>query len=235
MKLSAVYIDDYYPDENFYRQAVALLSGERARKLEKLHFAEDRVRSMLGELLLRINLKQVWGIGSGEIRFVYNEYGKPRLERHPQLHFNLTHSGRWVAAAIDEAPVGVDVEQIKPVDMGIAERFFTPSEQQYIQGETDGNKLTSFYRIWTLKESYIKAKGKGLSIPLNRFSVELANEQIHVKDFMGEDKAAWFFKSYEDLPGYAMAVCSAQSSIPDQVECKSLQEIQSELLMLSEI
>ncbi len=70
-------------------------------------------------------------------------------------------------------PVGVDIEKIRPIDFAIAERFFTASEYRLLMDTAEQERLQLFYTLWTLKESYIKFVGKGLSIPLDSFAIEL--------------------------------------------------------------
>jgi 4'-phosphopantetheinyl transferase len=230
MKIAAVYIDEFNLNDELFRLSMDVISEERAHKVEKLHFAEDKIRSILGELLVRINLNENWGIENRYIQFEFNEFGKPQLKNHPQLHFNISHSGRWVVAVIDKCPIGLDVEQMKPIDLGIAERFFAPAEKQYILCQPPERSLMGFYQIWTLKESYIKAVGRGLSIPLDSFSFELTKDRIFLSDSISEEE--WFFKIYEDLSGYVLAICSAQPNIPDKVYRFSLAELQNKIIQL---
>ncbi|GIP23184.1 4'-phosphopantetheinyl transferase superfamily protein [Paenibacillus sp. J22TS3] len=227
MKIAAVYIEEFDINNEWYRRMMELISEERAQKVNKLHFAEDKIRSILGEMLIRIHLREAWKMEEKHIQFEYNEFGKPRLQNHPQLHFNISHSGQWVIAAVDECPIGLDVEQIKPIDLDIAERFFAPAEIQYISDQPLERRLTSFYHIWTLKESYIKAVGKGLSIPLDSFSLVPTGDRIILNTLT--DGGDWFFRVYEDLSGYALAICSAHNHIPNQIHCLSLAEFQHKL------
>ena len=82
--------------------------------------------------------------------------------------FNVSHTGNYVACALSDEPVGIDIEQMRPSDQKIAERFFTLDERAYISAN---DSTASFYEIWTKKESRIKWEGRGLSKPLPSFSV----------------------------------------------------------------
>ncbi len=227
MKIAAVYIDHFTLDVQFFQQCMKILSEERAKRVVKLHFAEDQIRSSIGELLVRLCLQEDWGIELHQIQFDYNEFGKPRLRHYPGLHFNISHSGQWVVAAVGESTLGVDVEQIQAIDLEIAERFFSARETEYILCQPPTNRLTAFYRIWTLKESYIKAVGKGLSIPLDSFSFELVGNCVRWNgETTGEQ---WQFCTFQDLPGYALSICSDRVDIPETIQKMTLSQLQGKL------
>jgi 4'-phosphopantetheinyl transferase len=112
--------------------------------------------------------------------FDYSGRGKPSLRGAPSLRFNLAHTrGRAALAVILEREVGIDVEAICPqLDaQRIARRFFSQQEQEFLQ-QLSGEKLDrAFFRCWTRKEAYVKARGEGLSIPLNQFDVSVMEDQ----------------------------------------------------------
>jgi phosphopantetheine--protein transferase-like protein len=101
-----------------------------------------------------------------------DEHGKPYLVGHTDFHFNISHAGRYVVCAFSDAPVGIDIEVIASADMKIAERFFAGREKMYIFEQTsEFAQREAFYRVWTMKEAYIKREGRGLGIPLPSFDV----------------------------------------------------------------
>ncbi len=93
--------------------------------------------------------------------------GKPYLPDWPAVQLSLSHSGGYGVCAVSDAPVGVDVELIRPLRRDVPGRFFTPAEQAWLTGRPE----SAFFRLWTRKESFVKALGRGLTLPLNRFSV----------------------------------------------------------------
>lgn len=153
-----------------FQQFELMISTERREKIKKYYFDEDKKRSILAEVLLRHSLKKDFGISSEQIQFINNNYGKPKLKNFEHIHFNLAHSGDWVVCVVSDAPIGIDVEQIKTIDIGIAKAFFTSDEYKDILSQPKENQIKYFHKLWTLKESYVKAEGKGLYIPLNSFS-----------------------------------------------------------------
>lgn len=96
------------------------------------------------------------------------------------IHYNISHSDKQVTGSTDNLPVGIDVEQIKPIDIKISERFFSKHEFNKLLGKSYTEREPYFYELWTLKESYIKAVEKGLSIPLDSFTIRINGGNITV-------------------------------------------------------
>ncbi len=123
----------------------------------------------------------------------------------PDFYFNLTHSGDYVAIAYGSSPVGVDIEQIRTdgVRNSIAQRFFTPQEQKL------ATTPEGFFQIWSMKESYLKCLGTGLSYPMQ--SVDVLTEPLAEQFYIGK------------LPGHTLAVFSGD--LDKKVEEFSLQQL----------
>lgn len=166
-----------YVDEEDYTLFYDLVSAERKTKISNYIFIMDKLRCLLAEVLLRYILWKHFSI-KDDISFTYNEYGKPQLEFFNQIYFNISHSGDWVLCGVADNPIGVDVEKVIDIDINIARRFFTLNEYNYILQQPIEKQKYIFFMFWTLKESFIKAIGKGLNIPLNSFSFQLINDQI---------------------------------------------------------
>jgi 4'-phosphopantetheinyl transferase len=137
---------------------------------------------LLGEALARQAIAEQLGVVPSEIAISADQYGKPELPAYPHLHFNISHSGKYVVCAICGSPVGIDVESHQRRDfLEIAQRFFHAEETEYIKSfSTEDERAVAFTDIWTMKESYIKRDGRGLTIPLASFSVlSLQNITFH--------------------------------------------------------
>lgn len=160
----------------------SLLSKEKQIRVEKFVREKDKCQCILGELLLRYSLWNFYDYKFKNIEFSYNEFGKPRLRYidNRNIHFNISHSGNWIVCGIYNQPVGIDVECIDNNNniSGIVQRFFTDVENYYIQMQIPNRQTEAFFKLWTLKESYIKCVGKGLSIPLNSFSINIIGDEI---------------------------------------------------------
>lgn len=126
--------------------------------------------------------------------------GKPYLKDWPDVQFNLSHSGAYGVCAISNAPVGVDVEMIRPLRQDVAKRFFTKTEQGYLSARP----AEEFFRLWTRKESFTKAIGKGLTLPMDRFSV--------LDDILYYGGVAWFFHAHPVENGYLTVCCQQPES-----------------------
>lgn len=143
----------------------------RRKKIASLRAADSRRLSLGAGILLYLALKQR-GIDGGRVKIEEGKYGQPRLPDHPEIHFSLSHGGNRALCAICAWPVGCDVENLGRGNRKLAGRFFHPEEQEALGGERDPEAWDRlFTRIWTRKESYLKATGRGLSLPMSSFSV----------------------------------------------------------------
>ncbi|MBD3314987.1 MAG: 4'-phosphopantetheinyl transferase superfamily protein [Chitinivibrionales bacterium] len=169
-------------DKRARRLIESTVSSERLERSRRYHFKEDTIRSLMSECLLKMYAHRRFGPAFSSISLIYNEYGKPLLKNHPDIHFNLSHSGNWVACALSDKPVGVDVEAKKKINLSLAKRFFSPEEYGFIT-ENPEESNDRFFRIWVLKESYIKAIGMGLSCGLDTFCLiengRISRQAIH--------------------------------------------------------
>lgn len=107
-----------------------------------------------------------------------DENGKPYFKKHPDFHFNISHSEDIIAVAMSSAPVGVDIEKLRDVNPKIAERHFTEKEKSYVKTNAD------FFYVWTRKEAYLKKTGVGLRQSLSSFCVL---EDNNIKTFIMKD------------------------------------------------
>ena len=152
-----------------FNALLPFVSSERQEQIRKFQFYRDKQNCLLGDVLARIEICRATKISNNQLQFSVNAYGKPYLNNSPHIHFNISHTGHYVACVVADEPVGIDVELIKNVNIKIAKRFFTPDETAYII--EDRRQAYRFYEVWTKKESRIKWEGKGLYKPLPSFSV----------------------------------------------------------------
>lgn len=169
---------DALTDPAFLNEVNAWLSLEEAHRYRRLVQPERRRRFLAARALTRWALARYPGVPHpAQIEFEYNAFGKPVLAgRQAPLQFNLSHSCGLLALAITrKGPIGVDVEHLGSVrkrnTSGIARRFFSRLEVDELARLDAELRHSLFVDVWTLKEAYIKAMGKGLSLPLDSFSV----------------------------------------------------------------
>lgn len=160
-----------------FERAFALLTPDEQSRAIKFRLPLLRDRFVAGRAALRHILAQYVGIPPAKVAFDYNTHGKPRLrpgrDKGAPLAFNCSHSEDcFVCAVTLDGDIGVDVESIKRSRpcTEIAERFFHSEEAAWLRALPHTEQADEFYAIWTAKEAYMKALGKGMSLSLNSFS-----------------------------------------------------------------
>ena len=155
-----------------YEAAFARMEPEKQQRVSRLHFAEDRRRTVAADALARAQVAAFCGISPDAVSLAVGEHGKPYAVGL-DVAFSLSHSGDLVVCAVSDRPVGVDVERVRPIGLRVARRFFTREEQEALLDEQsaqallercdDPDTLWRFYRYWTAKEAYFKRLGVGAS------------------------------------------------------------------------
>jgi 4'-phosphopantetheinyl transferase len=192
-----------------------LLSDDERRRADKFLFDRHRRRFAVGRSSLRQILSNYVDVLAADIQFAYSGLGKPRLvgsEVGHGLCFNFSNSHeRALLAIAKDVEIGVDIERVRSRDSldGLAERFFAPTEKQYILGQSDPERTTSFFHCWTRKEAFLKAIGKGLTFPLRDVTVELVPEAtvriLQINDAF-ERAPEWMLDNLVVEPDYVAAL-----------------------------
>ena len=170
---------DQARDPHLLERYDKLLSEDEREKRDRFRFPKDQELCLLARALVRTVLSRYADVPAEAWRFVTNEYGRPEVDEprsERSLKFNLSHTnGLVVCVVAREREVGVDVEdrERRGKLLEVAERFFSASEVAALRRLPEAEQLDRFFFYWTLKEAYIKARGKGLAIPLSQFSFEL--------------------------------------------------------------
>ena len=136
-----------------------IIKKEKFDKIFKLKNNNDKLRSLVGELIL-IELFNKNNIKYQEIEIIYNEYGKP-LIKDSKYFYNISHSGDYVICALSNKQIGIDIEKVRDINLKISNQFATKSEKEYI------NNPKTFFQIYILKEAYFKMLGTNLNNILN--------------------------------------------------------------------
>lgn len=198
-------------------QWLPYIPKEKRERIPRFRHWQDAQRTLLGYSLLSYLIHRETGIPRERMELTFDYYGKPHLQG-AELYFNLSHSGDWIACVIGPKTVGVDVEKIQPIDLSIAEHFFASQEVSDLMALPEEKRYDYFFTLWSLKESYIKAEGKGVSIPLNSFWFrqtpvgEITFENIHQED-------KWRYQLYSFDPSYKLAVSVDKTlSCPERVQ-----------------
>ena len=192
-----------------------ILTDDELNRARRFFFEIDRQRFIAARGTLRSILSRYITIYPSHLRFYYNQYGKPFLAPEFSsylLNFNLSHSGSMSLYAITRnMEIGVDVERVRS-DFEyeeIAKRFFSVNEVAILRTIPTEKKLEAFYNCWIRKEAYIKAHGKGLSMPLDSFDVSFARWEpsivLSTKD-ESQESSPWTFLGLKPDPGYRGAL-----------------------------
>lgn len=196
-----------FEDEELFKRAYDLQPQYRKDKIDRMKYDKDR-RLSLGAGYLLVRALEEHGIDTSDINV--SDEGKPALRGYPDIHFNLSHSGDKAMCIIGSRPCGCDIERKRDIDLKLSERFFAPSEDEYIRNSEEPEN--SFFRIWTLKESFIKATGEGFKRPLSSFEMAMGDE-IRVKGM-----EEWFFHEVDIYEGYSMSCCTMSAEEPHLIE-----------------
>ena len=170
-------IDDGFIDNNFDILYESLYPA-RKEAVKKLKIKKTAYVSLTAGLLLAKAYEDIYDKAAKDIIIEKAEHGKPYIKGKEEFKYNISHSGDYVVLAYttDEAitSIGIDIEKIKTRDddMKIANRFFTGEEMDYIsEGLECSDVDTRFYKVWTMKEAFLKYTGMGLGQRLDSFSV----------------------------------------------------------------
>ena len=193
-----------------------LLSPQESQRLARYAFENLKVEFLLTRALCRIVLSQYARVDPAAWRFGQNEYGRPQLLGPAPglaLDFNLSNTPSLVAIAVTRGVggLGIDVEELdtRPAPIETAGRYFSSSEYAGLQALSCAAQSQRFFDLWTMKEAYIKARGQGLAIPLQAFSICLDNGQVAVEfdERMKQRSDDWQFSLHRLQSRHNLAVC----------------------------
>lgn len=198
-------------DPSIAARARSLLSDDEGLRAQRFAFERDHLTYVAAHALCRIALSAHQDVAASAWRFVAGDHGRPEIATPSSpLRFNLSHTRGLVACAVVEtSAIGVDVESSdRGAPLEIAERYLSPSELEALRKLPASEQPRRFFQYWTLKESYIKARGLGLAIPLDRVTMILATESTAtVRLDPDVDSEEWQFELREASPSHALAVC----------------------------
>lgn len=214
-------------DDTLLKSCFELLSDEERAQQQRFVFEKDRHLYLVAHALVRTCLSRYMDVKPEHWVFKKNQYGKPFIDYpdagHP-IQFSLSHTKGFVACLVtSHHNVGVDVEHMAFNDrkLDIARSYFSQDEVQNLLSSPVDRQHIRFYEYWTLKEAYIKAKGAGLSIPLDKFSFQLDEGKgikISFIQDLYDNPSQWHFCLYRLTPNHMCAV-AVESEKPIEICC----------------
>lgn len=219
-------------DRRLLAQYRELLSEEELQKQARFHFERDRHRYLVTRAMVRTVLSKYAEVAPREWTFQVNEYGKPsaasQLTGAGGIDFNVSHTdGLVVLGVTRQRAIGVDVENVRAREAAIeiADRYFAPAEVTALRALPSDRQHLGFFKYWTLKESYIKARGMGLAIALDQFAFEFEDEariRLAVHPRLGDQPQRWTFWQLQPTQNHLVAICAENISLRDQARLGAL-------------
>jgi 4'-phosphopantetheinyl transferase len=226
------------------QQYQEVLSDQEREQEAGFRFENDRVRHRVTRASVRTVLSKYVTVRPEDWCFSENAYGRPAIANEmPEarsISFNVAHAGMVIVLAITKtAKMGVDIERIegKGELIDVADRYFSKREVASLRALPKGQQLRRFFEYWTLKESYIKARGLGLSLPLDQFSFDLQSpDAISFRIENDRDSKGYRFWQAEHFGDYLVSVCAESiGKIVPEVVVRRVIPFQSEELLPSNV
>jgi 4'-phosphopantetheinyl transferase len=222
MQCFAVHLSYPLPDK-MKNSFLKILDNDLRQKLARYKRKNDFELNLCTHVLLRILLNRFYQYDLKQITYRKNLYGKPYI-RQENIHFNISHSNQWGVCVIDDTPVGVDIEEIIPLDVDSMIKCFSEVEQKALLQMSKADQIQAFYRLWVLKESYIKKLGVGLSKALDSFTFHTDFERVIVQDKQDVNGTHYFYEENVDKH-YKLAICAEHNDFPEKISVISLQDL----------
>ena len=206
----SVYYAKVFPflEEDTFLYHLEKTEEERRKRIQRMKDQRSIYRSLSAGCLLHDALCERLGVSleSGQpFAIDYKKEGKPYLIGEPDINFNLSHSGDYVCCAVADVPVGVDIQKKVTVKSRIAERFFTGADNQKLSACGEEEREDLFFRMWSIKESFIKLTGKGMKQGMDSFEIDWFYGRILEE---GKSDPLAYFKEQTCLTEYSFCVCS---------------------------
>ena len=195
-----------------------VLSPDERDRADALRSEGDQKRSIISRGLLRKKLGSYLESDPAHLSFSYNKYGKPYLDANSHkgdLKFNVSHSKDMVVYAVTlNREIGIDVEYLKEVNKAdkIVDRFFSEAEMKFYNSQSEDRKKWAFFTLWTRKEAYSKAMGRGIGLPATDFDLDLTLDCDQHKP-VSWGKSKWTLYSIEIDTGYLAALATEGDNV----------------------
>ncbi len=235
------FLPESFSEETLFVRGCREIDSVRLAKVEACKSGENKARSLCCGLMLQYYLRRHLGVEKKvEILYGYGESGKPYLKEYSDIHFNLSHSGRYAAAVFADREVGIDIQTVRSVREGLASRILSPEEHaRYGQLVLPEERTEWFFRCWCAKESYGKLTGEGMAADFRHITylpeqrcilfAGACEKNGNAPGEIGKNMAVagnaeketpvWeaACMAYVPAPGYNMNVCTARTGTEKEI------------------
>ncbi len=200
-----------YDDQKSYTEY--LLDENELSRAQKFRFKKDHDPFVIGRFLTKVLMAYYTNVSPENVKIIPDSCGKPTSDL--KLFFNLSHSGDQLLLGFSHSPIGVDIEKEDPrVDTkSVGKSNFSKIEFKILMNASNEQKLSTFFEIWTKKESLIKGIGRGLSIPLTNFNVTAQDGKVDWNLPSENIYGDWYVQKFERNQGYMAAFATQRSMI----------------------
>lgn len=228
-------------DDSLLSRYEALLSAEERSRQARFRFAKDQRRHLVTRALTRTVLSRYAAVRPEDWRFCAGPHGRPAIsgpQTAPPLEFNISHCADLVLVGVTSGRVlGIDAEgpEARAADIDGLDRYFAPQESAALLALPPAERRRRFFELWTLKESYIKARGMGLAIRLDAFRFELPGERgltLHMRPELGDSPDRWRVWQLILRPEYVAAVCASRGEdVPPRIIVREIVPLAREKIL----
>lgn len=174
--------------------------------------AKSRFTRLTGELMINYLLRRYYHLNRTDFKIMRQEHGKPCLTGVENIYYNISHSGDYIVCALADTEVGIDIEKNAVARLAVARRFFHPQELGQLEKLEETGRNDLFFTYWSVKESFLKYTGSGLTRSLSSFYADVP-EGFAI--YEAGHRVPVVIRPCGIDPGYACYVCSTQDVVPD--------------------
>jgi 4'-phosphopantetheinyl transferase len=228
-------------DDSLWTRYAALLSADERGRQARFRFARDQRRYLVTRALVRTVLSCYAAVRPQDWEFSAGPHGRPAISAPlpaPALEFNVSHSADLVILGVTSGrTLGIDAEstEARAADIDGLDRYFAPEESAALLALPPHARRRRFFELWTLKESYIKARGMGLAIGLDAFRFELGGEgelTLHMRSELGDSPDRWRLWQLVLRTDYLAGVCAARGEdLPPRITVRETVPLQYERVL----
>lgn len=202
------------------------LTAVRQEKVMRMRQIKGKALSVGAELLLQKALYKSFGIEENLV-IGFGEFKKPFLKSHPEIQFNLSHSGDYVVCVLSSDPIGIDIQKKIRLNHSLIERYFSEMEKEQWRDLPKHKKEAGFFNLWAGKESYMKYTGQGFNLPLKDFTLCFSSDNQNFQEGIILEKgieAGVYLKRFEGPQDYYLWCCGKNKNYEEKLTIINLTE-----------